>query len=123
MYIQALLYDYQLGAAEESDPSVRQRYQQEAARIGKEALWQKLQVLDPLAAAKIHYNNERKVIRALEVLETTGISIAAPTTAPEAVYDYFMIGFPQTDSCCISVLISESIKWWKQVWLRKHNRC
>ena len=92
MYIQALLYDYQLGAAEESDPSVRQRYQQEAARIGKEALWQKLQVLDPLAAAKIHYNNERKVIRALEVLETTGISIAAPTTAPEAVYDYFMIG-------------------------------
>ena len=92
LYIQALLYDYQLGAAEESDPSVRQRYQQEAARIGKEALWQKLQVLDPLAAAKIHYNNERKVIRALEVLETTGISIAAPTTAQEAVYDYFMIG-------------------------------
>lgn len=92
LYIQALLYDYQLGAAEESDTSVRQRYQQEAARIGKEALWQKLQVLDPLAAAKIHYNNERKVIRALEVLETTGISIAAPTTAPEAVYDYFMIG-------------------------------
>ena len=34
LYIQALLYDYQLGAAEESDPSVRQRYQQEAARIG-----------------------------------------------------------------------------------------
>lgn len=92
LYIQALLYDYQLGAAEESDPSVRQRYQQEAARIGKEALWQKLQVLDPLAAAKIHYNNERKVIRALEVLETTGISIADPTTAPEVVYDYFMIG-------------------------------
>ncbi|MGH1805713.1 tRNA (adenosine(37)-N6)-dimethylallyltransferase MiaA [Enterococcus gallinarum] len=92
LYIQALLYDYQLGAAEESDPSVRQRYQQEAARIGKEALWQKLQALDPLAAAKIHYNNERKVIRALEVLETTGISIADPTTAPEVVYDYFMIG-------------------------------
>ena len=92
LYIQALLYDYQLGAAEESEPSVRQRYQQEAARIGREALWQKLNALDPLAAAKIHYNNERKVIRALEVLETTGTSIAAPTTVPEAVYDYFMIG-------------------------------
>ena len=92
LYIQALLYDYQLGANEESDPAVRQRYQQEAARIGKEALWQKLHALDPLAATKIHYNNERIVVRALEVLETTGTSIAAPAVVPEALYDYFMIG-------------------------------
>jgi tRNA dimethylallyltransferase len=93
LYIQALLYDYQLGAAEEdSNPAVRQRYEKEAAMIGKEALWQKLQRLDPLAAEKIHYNNERKVIRALEVLETTGNSIAAPKVAPKALYDYFMIG-------------------------------
>ena len=62
------MYDFRLGA-EEGDPTIRQRYEQEAAVIGKEALWQKLQAVDPLAAAKIHYNNERKVIRALEVLK------------------------------------------------------
>jgi len=52
LYIQALLYDFRLGA-EEGDPTIRQRYEQEAAAIGKEALWQKLQAVDPLAAAKI----------------------------------------------------------------------
>ncbi len=43
----------------EGDLTIRQRYEQEAVVIGKEA-WQKLQAVDPLAAAKIHYNNERK---------------------------------------------------------------
>ncbi|TPR55870.1 tRNA (adenosine(37)-N6)-dimethylallyltransferase MiaA [Enterococcus sp. OL5] len=91
LYIQALLYDFRLGA-EEGDPTIRQRYEQEAAAIGKEALWQKLQAVDPLAAAKIHYNNERKVIRALEVFEMTGESIAAPKETPQVLYDFFMIG-------------------------------
>lgn len=47
---------------------------------------------DPAAAEKIHWNNQRKVIRALEVLETTGHSITAPKEEPKQLYDYLMIG-------------------------------
>ena len=47
---------------------------------------------DPAAAEKIHWNNQRKVIRALEVLETTGHSITAPKEEPKRLYDYLMIG-------------------------------
>lgn len=92
LYIQALLYDYRLGAAEEVDDTLRNDYQAQAEELGKEALWQKLQQIDPAAAAKIHYNNVRKVIRALEVFETTGQSITTPKEVPAALYDYFMIG-------------------------------
>lgn len=45
-----------------------------------------------MAAQKIHVNNQRKVIRALEVIETTGESIVAPKKTPEMLYDSFMIG-------------------------------
>ena len=47
---------------------------------------------DPAASEKIHWNNQRKVIRALEVLETTGHSITAPKEEPKQLYDYLMIG-------------------------------
>ncbi len=92
LYIQALLYDFQLGASEEEDPAIREKYQRFAEEQGNEALWQLLQQTDPLAAEKIHYNNQRKVIRALEVFETTGASITAPKAAPQKLYDYFLIG-------------------------------
>ncbi|HPJ00793.1 MAG TPA: tRNA (adenosine(37)-N6)-dimethylallyltransferase MiaA [Enterococcus sp.] len=93
LYIQALLYDFQLGGKQENDnPAIRLKYEQFAQDYGKEALWQLLQETDPLAAEKIHFNNQRKVIRALEVFETTGESITAPKEEPQRLYDYFLIG-------------------------------
>ena len=47
---------------------------------------------DPLASEKIHFNNERKVIRALEVFELTGHSITKPKEEPQKLYDDFLIG-------------------------------
>ncbi|WP_028791156.1 tRNA (adenosine(37)-N6)-dimethylallyltransferase MiaA [Tetragenococcus muriaticus] len=91
LYIQSLLYDYQLGA-QKKDESIRQKYENFAQDKGTEALFALLQEKDPLAATKIHMNNQRKVIRALEVMETTGESITAPKKKPEKLYDSFMIG-------------------------------
>ncbi|GAA3008320.1 tRNA (adenosine(37)-N6)-dimethylallyltransferase MiaA [Tetragenococcus solitarius] len=92
LYIQSLLYDYQLGTKEETDQSIRQKYEAFAQKNGSQALYALLQEKDPLAAQKIHANNQRRVIRALEVIETTGESIAAPKKTPESLYDSFMIG-------------------------------
>lgn len=92
LYIQALLYDYRLGASDKSDATIRSHYQEYLDINGKEALWQQLQQKDPVTAAKIHPNNVRKVIRGLEVFELTGRSISEPAQEPKPLYDYFLLG-------------------------------
>ncbi|EPH99075.1 tRNA dimethylallyltransferase [Enterococcus faecalis 13-SD-W-01] len=94
LYIQSLLYDFRLGGEENEEESamIREKYEQFATQYGKEALWEKLSQTDPAAAEKIHWNNQRKVIRALEVFERTGESITAPKEQPAKLYDYLMIG-------------------------------
>lgn len=92
LYIQSLLYDYQLGAKEEVVSDVRKKYEELAGKIGKKQLWEYLKEKDPLAAEKIHWNNQRKVIRALEVFEVTGYSIMTPKEKPQCLYEYCMIG-------------------------------
>lgn len=96
LYIQALLFDFLLGTAEktaavEKNP-LRQYYEALAETIGNFGLWQRLEDKDSLAAEKIHFNNRKKVIRALEVFDQTGRSIFAPKEAPQPLYDYLMIG-------------------------------
>ncbi|MBM7709692.1 tRNA (adenosine(37)-N6)-dimethylallyltransferase MiaA [Enterococcus lemanii] len=93
LYVQALLYDYQLGAnTEVSNTAIREKYTKMAQEKGKQWTWEYLKQVDPLAAQKIHPNNERKVIRALEVYELTGTSILTPEKEPKKLYDDFLIG-------------------------------
>lgn len=93
LYIQSLLYDFLLGSdAEEDTGALRQKYEALADASGNEDLWQLLQEKDPVAAEKIHFNNRKKVIRALEVYDQTGFSIFEPKEKPEPLYDFLMIG-------------------------------
>ena len=47
------------------------------ARLEKEDnLYQKLQIVDPVFAQNVHPNNKRKIIRALEVFEVSGIPLS-----------------------------------------------
>lgn len=93
LYIQSLLWDYKLGSeGERTDESLREKYEEIAEAEGNEALWKLLQAKDPLASEKIHYNNRKKMIRALEVFELTGHSILEPKEQPKELYDSFLIG-------------------------------
>lgn len=93
LYIQSLLWDYKLGSeGERTDESLREKYEAIAEAEGNEVLWKLLQAKDPLAAEKIHYNNRKKMIRALEVFELTGHSILEPKEQPKELYDSFLIG-------------------------------
>ena len=60
----------------EADPSLRERLEQEAAKLGAPALHERLRTADPLSADRIHPNNLVRVIRALEVYELTGIPMS-----------------------------------------------
>ena len=56
------------------------------------SLYARLQQLDPSAAAKIDLRNKRRVIRALEVFETTGEPISAQQTRDAPGYRVLRIG-------------------------------
>lgn len=58
----------------EKDTTVRDRLTAYAEKNGNLALHEKLRAVDPEAADAIHMNNVRRVVRALEIFETTGIT-------------------------------------------------
>ena len=59
-----------------ADPAVRERFEQEAAQHGVDALHERLRACDPESADRIHPNNVVRVIRALEVYELTGVPMS-----------------------------------------------
>ncbi|MDM5333178.1 tRNA (adenosine(37)-N6)-dimethylallyltransferase MiaA [Ureibacillus composti] len=75
LYVQAVLYDFQF-TEEQVDEEARKKYYDELAKIGPDAMHEKLAKLDPQTAKTIHPNNTRRVIRALEMIELHGESKA-----------------------------------------------
>lgn len=77
-YIQALLYDIDFKENEDSSP-VRRELEALAEREGERApqlLHAMLRQVDPEAAAQIHANNIKRVIRAIEYFRQTGEKIS-----------------------------------------------
>ena len=56
-----------------SDPQLREQLQRQLRELGSQPLHQRLARLDPLAASRIHPNDPQRVLRALEVIEQTGL--------------------------------------------------
>lgn len=60
-----------------ADPDVRAQIEEEAARLGWQALHEQLAVIDPESAARIHPNDPQRLSRALEVYRVSGQSMTA----------------------------------------------
>lgn len=59
----------------ETDPAIRDKYAKLAQEKGNEAVHKCLEKIDPISAKNLHPNNLKRVIRALEVYEQTGLTI------------------------------------------------
>ncbi len=70
LYLKALLRGLFEGPA--AVPELRQELEAEAVRGGPERLHARLAAMDPQTAARLHPNDRRRVIRALEVMTVTG---------------------------------------------------
>ncbi|MCA9168457.1 MAG: tRNA (adenosine(37)-N6)-dimethylallyltransferase MiaA [Planctomycetales bacterium] len=74
LYLKALLRGMFDGPP--GDVPFREQIMAEAATVGTEALHDRLALVDPLSAAKLHRNDLRRIVRALEVYRVTGQPIS-----------------------------------------------
>ncbi|WP_025028550.1 tRNA (adenosine(37)-N6)-dimethylallyltransferase MiaA [Caldalkalibacillus mannanilyticus] len=93
LYVQSVTHHFQFSEVG-GDKEVRERWEAYLQQHGAEALHQVLTMKDPEYAKELHPNNARRVIRALEVIDSTGQSMSAyqqdwDRTSP---YQLVMIG-------------------------------
>jgi tRNA dimethylallyltransferase len=81
LYVQSVLDGYEFGAAH-ADMGYRERLAQIAASSAPGKLHFALKQIDPESAEKIHPNDHRRIIRALEFFKTTGKPISAQNKQP-----------------------------------------
>ncbi len=70
-YINSLLFDLSYGKTA-ADEEVRLKYTLFFEKYGKQALYEKLREVDPVTAEKLHPNDIKRLIRALEIYELSG---------------------------------------------------
>jgi len=70
LYLKALLRG--LNEGPKPDPEYRKTLEADAEQYGNAAMHARLKMVDPLAASKIHENDRRRMVRALEVYHVTG---------------------------------------------------
>lgn len=87
LYIQATLFNYEF-QSKKRDVSLQEKYKD----YTNEELYALLKSLDKnLDETKIHPNNRKRVLRALEVYEDLGTSIHSFNRKDEPLYDYYIV--------------------------------
>ena len=76
LYINSVVNDVTFGETE-TDYEMRSELQKYADENGNEALLELLREIDPVSAQRLHPNNVRRVIRAIEFYRLTGETISA----------------------------------------------
>ena len=82
LYIKAVIDELDFP---DTDPMVRHTLNKEAEQLGIDAMFERLERIDPAAALAIDRANLRRIIRALEVIEITGKPFTANLPRQESV--------------------------------------
>ncbi|MGE7779032.1 tRNA (adenosine(37)-N6)-dimethylallyltransferase MiaA [Peribacillus sp. NPDC097264] len=93
LYIQSVIYDYHFSEAP-SDPLYREQLEKQVNEAGIDPVFDQLRSVDPESAKRIHPNNVRRVIRALEIYHCTGKTMSEQMNQQptEMKYDTCIIG-------------------------------
>lgn len=87
LYIQSVIYNYQFSEAP-SDPLYRLELEKRVEEQGIDQVYCELQKIDPESASRIHPNNIRRVIRALEIYHCTGQTMSEQLNQQTTVKKY-----------------------------------
>lgn len=110
LYLRAMLRGVFEGPA--ADWQIRQRWEAFAREHGAETLHQRLHEVDPVIAARLPPQDQRRIIRALEVHELTGTPLSAqqreqplaPSERPQHVY------WLEPDRACLHARINARVE-------------
>ena len=72
LYINAILFNFQYSNAL-FDLQLRNQLEGEAQKFGNQYIHDKLKAIDPESAAFLHFNDVKRVIRAIEIFRLTGV--------------------------------------------------
>ena len=89
LYFESLIYPFNFGGAK-SDEDIKSNLYKQLEQFGAEYLHKKLMEIDPIDGAKIHPNNTKRLIRALEIYEITGNTKTNNSTNKQLLYDLDM---------------------------------
>lgn len=78
LYLKSLLRGVCQGPP--ADWDFRRQIDEELQVVGLAALHQRLELVDPLSAAKLHPHDKRRIVRALEVYKQTGVPLSHQQT-------------------------------------------
>ncbi|MNC20851.1 tRNA dimethylallyltransferase [compost metagenome] len=93
LYIESLCYGFRFSEAV-ADEAFRSEMDAFAEEHGAEALHARLTAVDPASAARLHHNDRRRIIRALEIHHQTKVTLSAAQAdqKKESPYELCLIG-------------------------------
>lgn len=91
LYINAVIYDYEFENLT-VDINLRNKLQNEVKEYGSEYIYNKLVKIDPASANKIHPNNIKRIVRALEYYYKTGKLISDNDNKNKNYFNSYIIG-------------------------------
>lgn len=111
LYVRAVLDELDFPGL---DPVVRARLTAELARVGAATLHRRLADLDPAAAAAILPGNGRRIVRALEVIETTGRPFTATLPELRRHYRHLTLGLARPRAALDAAIADRVDRMWAQ---------
>jgi len=93
LYLEGLLKGF--AELPPADPEIRARLTRELERHGAEALYRRLEALDPEQARTLDPTKSQRLVRSLEIIELSGQTVTAlqrKTTGPHPGIDFTVIG-------------------------------
>ena len=90
LYIKAALYDYTFSEMENNHDEINKKYKD----YTNEQLYAHLKQIDEESAKNLHFNNRRRVLRAIEIYEQTGQKKSEMINEQEHIclYDAYFVG-------------------------------
>ena len=98
LYIDTLIKNTEFFDYEESD--IREKLEDRCNKDGIETLFNELKTVDPITADRLHINDTKRIIRALEVYYSTGMTISRQdelSHMKESKYRFCLIGLNAND--------------------------
>ena len=112
LYVSSVIYDFRFPPR---DPTVRRRLESELEAHGAAALLERLRALDPETARRVDPRNERRIVRALEVIEQGGTTHGAALPEKPTLWhaDTRVIGLHVDRSALVERLDARVDRMWE----------